>query len=117
MNTRSLDSLNDALVSSPTTTPSSDTPADACPDSKGVQGETFRWEELTLVIRGYLRPAGSTETLLHERLAEELRWRYLEQGALDLSELEGSATVALFDDHTGEVQAARSLTSPFPLFY
>jgi len=69
------------------------------------------------VIRGYLRPGGTTELPDRERLAGELRWRYLEQGLLDLSELEGSATVALFDAHSGEVQAARTHGSPFPLYY
>ncbi len=81
----------------------------------GVQ--VFRWEGLTLVIRGYLRPTGLTEPPDHERLAEELRWRYLEQGLLDLSELEGSSTVALFDSQTGEVHAVRTWGSPFPLYY
>jgi hypothetical protein len=90
---------------------------DLSPGCRGLLGETFHWEGLTLVIRGYLRPAGSTEPLVRERLAEELRWRYLEQGALDIADLEGSATVVLFDDHDGEVQAARSATSPFPLYY
>lgn len=93
--------------------------------AQGLREKTFRWDGLTLVIRGYLcacppacKPSTDPVNVLdRDRLAEELRWRYLEQGTLNLADLQGSATIVLADAQGGQVHAARTAGSPFPLFY
>src|SRR4051812_7061514 len=69
----------------------------------------FTWDGLALLIRGYARPAGSTCGLDLERVAEELRCHYLEQGDLAVDELDGSFTVALCDSTAERVILYRNL--------
>src|SRR4051794_24239634 len=57
----------------------------------------YSWDTLTLLVRGYARPAGSAGPLDLDRLAEELRAQYLEHGTLAVEELDGSFTLALLD--------------------
>ncbi len=85
--------------------------------TSGLEEQVFAWDGLALLVRGYLRPAGARDALNRERLAEELRWRYLEAGLLDLDGLEGHATAVLIDAHAGQVLLARPANSTQAVYY
>jgi hypothetical protein len=86
-------------------------------DGPGLDGRVFPWDTLCLVVQGYLRPAGSTGPLAPERAAEELRWRYLEEGTLDPAGLDGNAGLILLDAPAGQVLLYRPPTGTQPLYY
>jgi asparagine synthase (glutamine-hydrolysing) len=69
----------------------------------------FTYDALAILIRGYARPRGSSGPLDLERLADELRVHYLEQGTLAVDDLDGSFTVALLDGQVGRIVLYRSL--------
>lgn len=69
----------------------------------------FTWDGLAILLRGYARPRDSAGPLDLERVAEELRCHYLEQGTLDVDGLDGSFTVALCDSHAERVVLYRNL--------
>jgi hypothetical protein len=83
----------------------------------GLKDQLFLWDGLALLVRGYLRVAGSREPLNRERVAGELRWRYLEEGLLDLAGFEGNATVVLLDSQTGQAFLARPLNSSHSVYF
>jgi asparagine synthase (glutamine-hydrolysing) len=64
---------------------------------RGTCLRVFAWDTLTLMVRGYARHAGSSGPLDLERVAEEIRAHYLENGTLDVDGLDGSFTLALLD--------------------
>jgi asparagine synthase (glutamine-hydrolysing) len=72
-------------------------------------GRLFTWDALALFIRGHARPRGSSGLLDLERLAEELRCHYLDQGRLPVEDLDGSFTLALLDGQAGRVVLYRNL--------
>jgi asparagine synthase (glutamine-hydrolysing) len=85
-----------------------------------VRGNCFRvftWGTLTLLIRGYARPTGSTGPLDLERVADELRAHYLEQGSLAVDRLDGSFTLALLDGQTRRVLLYRNLVGAGFTYY
>src|SRR4051794_2260429 len=55
----------------------------------------FTWDSLAILVRGYARPRGSAGAIDLERVAEEVRCRYLESGTLAVDDLDGSFTLAL----------------------
>src|SRR5262245_47133470 len=77
----------------------------------------FTWDGLALLIRGYARLAGTTAALDLERIAEEVRCRYLEQGQLAVDDLEGSFTLALLDGAAGQVLLFRNLVGAGSTYY
>jgi asparagine synthase (glutamine-hydrolysing) len=77
--------------------------------------KVFAWDSLVMVVRGIARPADGTLDL--ERVAEELRCQYLEQGRLDLESLEGSFTLTLLDGHTERALLYRSLVGSTTTYY
>jgi asparagine synthase (glutamine-hydrolysing) len=72
-------------------------------------GRLFTWDGLALFIRGYARPRTSSGPLDLERLAEELRCHYLEQGRLPVEDLDGSFMLALLDGQARRVVLYRNL--------
>jgi asparagine synthase (glutamine-hydrolysing) len=85
-----------------------------------VRGNCFRvftWETLTLLVRGYARPAGWTGPLDLERVAEEIRGQYLERGTLAVDGLDGSFSVALLDAQTRRVVLYRNLVGAGFTYY
>ena len=68
-----------------------------------VTGRLFRWDGLTIFLRGYARPTNSTAPLDVERVAEEIRCHYLEHGTLAVDDLDGSFTLALLDSQAERV--------------
>jgi asparagine synthase (glutamine-hydrolysing) len=77
----------------------------------------FTWDSLALLIRGHARPAGSTGAVDLDRLAEELRCHYLEQGILAVDDLDGSFTIALLDGQAGRVILYRNLVGAGFTYY
>ena len=77
----------------------------------------FRWDGLAILLRGYVRPAGSTGPLDLERLAEELRCHYLEHGTLAVDDLDGSFTLALFDSQAERLILYRNLVGTGFTYY
>ncbi|MFO0930459.1 MAG: asparagine synthase-related protein [Gemmataceae bacterium] len=77
----------------------------------------FTWDGLAILLRGYARPAGFTGRLDLERVAEELRCHYLEQGELAVDALDGSFTVALCDSHAERVLLYRNLVGTGFTYY
>src|SRR5579859_1539998 len=63
----------------------------------------FTWDGLALMLRGYARPADMQGELDLERVAEELRCHYLEDGTLAVDDLEGSFSLALLDSQAERV--------------
>jgi hypothetical protein len=82
-----------------------------------LEDEVFVWDQLALVILGHLRLAGSNKCLNREQLAEELRWRYLEEGVVDLAGLEGNATVILLDAQARQLLLVRPANALTPVYY
>lgn len=78
---------------------------------------TFAWDTLTLLIRGYARPSGSTGPLDLERVAEEVRVQYLENGSLAVDGLDGSFTLALLDAQTRRVLLYRNVVGAGFTYY
>jgi asparagine synthetase B (glutamine-hydrolysing) len=66
-------------------------------DASATAFRLFTWDGLALLLRGYARPADSTGPLDLERLAEEVRCHYIEQGTLAIEGLAGSFTLILLD--------------------
>lgn len=85
--------------------------------SRGLGERIFSWDTLCLVIQGYLRLSGSSEAPTLERLAEEMRWRYLEEGTLDLGGLEGNGSLVLLDAQAGQVLLYRTPSATNPIYY
>jgi asparagine synthase (glutamine-hydrolysing) len=77
----------------------------------------FTWDGLALLLRGYARPARAGGALDLDRVAEELRCSYLEQGSLAVDELEGSFTVALLDSQAERVLLYRNLVGSGFTYY
>ena len=82
-----------------------------------LEDEVFVWDQLALVILGHFRLAGSNKSLNREQLAEELRWRYLEEGVVDLAGLEGNATVILLDAQARQLLLVRPANALTPVYY
>jgi len=76
-----------------------------------VQGgcQLYTWESLALLIRGYVRDGATAAPLDMESVAEELRGRYLEQGDLAVSGLEGNFTLVLLDGQARRIFLYRNL--------
>ena len=77
----------------------------------------FTWDALALLLRGYCRPASSSEPLDLERIAEEVRCHYLEHGELAVEGLEGSFTLALLDGQARRVLLYRNLVGSGFTYY
>jgi asparagine synthase (glutamine-hydrolysing) len=77
----------------------------------------FTWEGLALLIRGYVRAAGTSGAAEVERLAEELRCHYLEHGDLAVERLEGSFTLALLDGQARRLLLYRNLVGAGFTYY
>src|SRR5262249_51609057 len=77
----------------------------------------FVWDALVLLLRGYARPAGSYGPLDLQRVAEEVRCHYLEQGTLAVDGLDGSFTLALLDGQAGGVLLYRNLVGAGFTYY
>jgi asparagine synthase (glutamine-hydrolysing) len=77
----------------------------------------FTWDGLAILLRGYARPAGSSAPLDLERVAEEMRCHYLEQGVLAVDDLDGAFTLALIDSHAERVLLYRNLIGPGFTYY
>ena len=77
----------------------------------------FTWDALALLVRGYARPADSTEPLDLERVAEEIRCHYLEHGELAIGWLDGSFTLALLDGQARRVLLYRNLVGSGFTYY
>ncbi len=85
-----------------------------------VRGDSFRvftWDTLTLFLRGYARPVGSTNALDIEGVAETIRAHYLEQGTLAVDDLDGSFTLALLDAQARRVLLYRNLVGAGFTYY
>jgi asparagine synthase (glutamine-hydrolysing) len=82
-----------------------------------VTSRLFRWDGLAILLRGYARPAGGTQALDLERVAEELRCHYLEHGSLAVDDLDGSFTVALLDSQAERVLLYRNLVGTGFTYY
>src|SRR5207237_7876799 len=63
------------------------------------------------------RPAGSAGPLDLERVAEEVRCHYLEQGVLAVDDLDGSFTLALLDSQAERVILYRNLIGTGMTYY
>ena len=83
----------------------------------GASTRLFTWDGLALLVRGYARPAGTVAPLDLERLAEEVRGRYLEHGDLAVDGLDGSFTLALLDGQAGRVLLYRNLIGSGLTYY
>jgi asparagine synthase (glutamine-hydrolysing) len=79
--------------------------------------QVFTWDSLSLLVRGYARPAGSTEPLDLEGLAEGIRCHYLESGDLAVDGLDGSFTLALLDGQAGRAVLYRNLVGAGFTYY
>jgi asparagine synthase (glutamine-hydrolysing) len=94
-----------------------------CPGGGGdlalrVEGfRLFTWDGLALLLRGYVRPSGSSGPLDPERVAAGLRCRYLETGRLAVDGLEGSFTLALLDGGARRVLLYRNLVGSGFTYY
>jgi len=77
----------------------------------------FTWDALALLIRGYARPKSGQEPLDLERVAEEIRCHYLEQGELAIDWLDGSFTLALLDGQARRVLLYRNLVGSGFTYY
>jgi asparagine synthase (glutamine-hydrolysing) len=77
----------------------------------------FTWDGLALLLRGYARPRTAGGPLDLERVAEELRCAYLEQGTLAVDDLDGSFTLALLDSQAGRVLLYRNLVGAGFTYY
>src|SRR5262249_47173251 len=77
----------------------------------------FRWDSLVLLLRGHARPRDSSGPLDLERVAEELRCQYLEDGSLAVDDLDGSFTLALVDGQAGRVLLYRNLVGAGFTYY
>ncbi len=77
----------------------------------------FTWDSLALLLRGYVRPAGTAGSLDLERVAEEIRCHYLEHGELAVDGLEGSFTLALLDGQAGRILLYRNLVGTGFTYY
>jgi asparagine synthase (glutamine-hydrolysing) len=77
----------------------------------------FTWDALALLMFGYARPIGSQELLDLERVAEEIRCHYLEQGKLSIDWLDGSFTLALLDGQARRVLLYRNLVGSGFTYY
>ena len=77
----------------------------------------FTWDALALLVRGYARPADSSEPLDLERVAEEIRCHYLEHGELAIDWLDGSFTLALLDGQARRVLLYRNLVGSGFTYY
>jgi asparagine synthase (glutamine-hydrolysing) len=84
---------------------------------RGAVVRLFTWDTLALLVRGVVRPAGSSGPLDVERVAEELRCHYLENGGLAVDGLEGSFTLALLDGQAGRVVLYRNLVGTGFTYY
>lgn len=82
-----------------------------------VCSRLFTWDGLALLLRGHARPRGSTGPLDLERVAEELRWAYLETGTLEVDDLDGGFTLALLDSHAERVILYRNLVGTGFTYY
>jgi asparagine synthase (glutamine-hydrolysing) len=79
--------------------------------------QVFTWDGLTLLVRGYARPAASSGPLDLEGLAEAIRCHYLESGELAVDGLDGSFTLALLDGQAGRVLLYRNLVGAGFTYY
>lgn len=77
----------------------------------------FTWEALALLLRGYARPIHGQGPLDLERVAEEVRCHYLEQGNLSVDWLDGSFTLALLDGQAQRVLLYRNLVGSGFTYY
>lgn len=77
----------------------------------------FTWDALALLLFGYARPIGGQEPLDLERVAEEIRCHYLEQGDLSVDWLDGSFTLALLDGQARRVLLYRNLVGSGFTYY
>jgi asparagine synthase (glutamine-hydrolysing) len=84
---------------------------------RGAAARLFSWGSLALLIRGYVRPAGTSGPLDLEGVAQELRCRYLEANDLAVDGLEGSFSVALLDGRSGRVHLYRNLVGAGFTYY
>jgi hypothetical protein len=83
---------------------------------EGLDDQVFVWDSLALLIRGRLRLAGCRGPVDRERVAVELRWRYLEEGTLDVTGLEGCGSVLLLDGQVPQLALARLHSSIYPIY-
>jgi hypothetical protein len=83
----------------------------------GSGDQVYSWDTLCLLVRGYLRLAGSAGALEPARIAEELRWRYLESGTLDMTGLEGNFTLVLLDAQAQRLFLYRNLAGTSLTYY
>jgi asparagine synthase (glutamine-hydrolysing) len=77
----------------------------------------FTWDALAVVVRGHVRPAGTSDSLDVERVAEEVRCHYLEHGTLAVDTLEGSFTLAVLDGQARRVLLYRNLVGAGFTYY
>jgi asparagine synthase (glutamine-hydrolysing) len=84
---------------------------------RGTCFRVFTWDTLTLLVRGYARPAGSAGPLDLERVAEEVRGQYVEHGTLAVDGLDGSFTFALLDGPARRVILYRNLVGAGFTYY
>jgi asparagine synthase (glutamine-hydrolysing) len=83
----------------------------------GPSCRLFTWDALALLIFGYARPKNGQEPLDLERVAEEIRCHYLEQGELAVDWLDGSFTLALLDGQARRVLLYRNLVGSGFTYY
>jgi asparagine synthase (glutamine-hydrolysing) len=77
----------------------------------------FTWDGLALLLRGYARSERSKGPLDLERIAEELRCHYLENGSLAVDDLDGSFTLALLDSQAERLILYRNLIGSGSTWY
>lgn len=85
--------------------------------SWGMNDQIFIWDRLVILILGHLKLSSQGRLLPTDGLAEELRWRYIEEGSVDLSGMDGNATVILLDSQLNQLHLARPANSLFPTYY
>ncbi len=83
----------------------------------GPSCRLYSWDSLALVVRGTVRLGSRRSQSELDRVAEEIRAHYLEQGTLPISGLEGSFTLALLDAHAGRVLLYRNFVGSGFTYY
>lgn len=84
---------------------------------RGACARAFAWDGLLLLVRGYARSGRAAEALDIERLAQEVRYHYLESSRLDVDGLEGSFTLALLDGPAARFSLYRNLVGAGATYY
>ncbi len=85
--------------------------------ARGGCARVFNWDGLVLLIRGYVRPAGTSGPLDLERVARAVHAEYVERGTLAADGLDGSFTLALLDGPAGKVLLYRNLVGAGATYY